>query len=249
MIRVGDVMNGSFSRRSASTSAWFDLRAMLGEAARLPAASHHARNASSWETDGAMRSSTSKPCSTASGSIATVVKGRAPLRSAPNLVVGCPQRSRARVDQHQVGHPMRTVARQEQRAHRREPRADDRGPLAPDGVHYRDHVFCPARRRDLVRADARRHPHAAVVEADHPAERRQPAVEAVHRGFGVDRVDRDERARHDDYVLWTVAEYLVGDVQIAPRCVASPRSPRTGDSHGKRLVHLSLRGSGFATFT
>ncbi len=44
---VGAVICGSLSRTSASASAWFDLRAMLGDAARLPAASHHARNATS----------------------------------------------------------------------------------------------------------------------------------------------------------------------------------------------------------
>jgi hypothetical protein len=48
-------------------------RAMLGEAARLPAMSHHARNAWSSTMLGAMKPSMSKPWSTASGSIATVV--------------------------------------------------------------------------------------------------------------------------------------------------------------------------------
>lgn len=52
-------------------------RAMLGDAARLPAMSHHARNALSAATEGAMILKMSKPCSTASGSMATVVKGSA----------------------------------------------------------------------------------------------------------------------------------------------------------------------------
>lgn len=50
-----------------------NARAMLGDAARLPAMSHHDRNASSCATLGAMMPRMSKPRSTASGSMATVV--------------------------------------------------------------------------------------------------------------------------------------------------------------------------------
>lgn len=58
-------------------------RAMLGDAARLPEWSHHARNASSPATEGAMMPSMSKPCSTASGSTPAVVYGSASTSSLP----------------------------------------------------------------------------------------------------------------------------------------------------------------------
>ena len=65
-------------------------------------------------------------------------------------------------------------------------------------------------------------------------------MKAVHRGLGVDGVDRDERPRHDDDVDGTIAEYLIRDVQVATRCVASPRRPRTGHSHSTRLASRLL---------
>ena len=58
------------------------MRAMLGDAARLPAWSHQLRKARSSATDGATIRSTSKPRSTASGSSATVVNGAAPTTAA-----------------------------------------------------------------------------------------------------------------------------------------------------------------------
>ena len=58
-------------------------RAMLGGPARLPARSHHARNASSPATLGATTLRTSKPRSTASGWSATVVNGEVRPASEP----------------------------------------------------------------------------------------------------------------------------------------------------------------------
>ena len=77
------VIKGSLARTSASVSAWLAFRAMLGDAAWWPAVSHHDRNARSSATDGATIPRMSNPCSTASGSIATVVNGVAPDGCAP----------------------------------------------------------------------------------------------------------------------------------------------------------------------
>ena len=114
---------------------------------------------------------TSNPCSTASGSIATVVNGFAALACEPDLVVRRPQRPGGAVDDHQPAHPFWSVGGEEERAHRREPGREDRRLLGADGVHHRDGILGPAGGSDLVGPDARRHPHAAVIEPDQPAER------------------------------------------------------------------------------
>jgi hypothetical protein len=54
-----------------------------------------------------------------------------------------------------------------------------------------------------------------VIESDHPAERGQAPEEAVHGRFGVDRIDGDERPGHNHQIDRTIAEDLVGDVQVA----------------------------------
>ena len=76
---VGAVMCASLSRTSASASAWLDLRAMLGDAARLPAS---VPPGAECDVVGDRRreiARTSKPCSTASGSTTTVVNGLATI--------------------------------------------------------------------------------------------------------------------------------------------------------------------------
>ena len=68
-----------------------------------------------------------------------------------------------------------------------------------------------------------RHAHTAVVEANHPAERGQAAVEAIHRGLGIDRVDGDERPRQHEQIHRAIAEFLVGDVHVAALGVTRAR--------------------------
>ena len=65
-------------------------------------------------------------------------------------------------------------------------------------------------------------------------------MKAVHRGLSVNGVDWDEGPRHDDDVQGAIAQYLIRDVQIAARCVASPRRSRTGHSHCTRLANRLL---------
>ena len=224
VISVGAVIRGSLARTSASVSAWLAFRAMLGDAAWWPAVSHHDRNARSSATDGATIREDVEP-------LLDRVRlhrhrrersGAGWLR--PDVVVGRPQDPGRAVHDHQIADPFGVIGGQKQRADRSEARSEDRGPLASDRVHDRDRVLRPAGRRDRVGGtDARGHAHPAMVEPDDPAERRQPAVEAEHRRLGVDRVDRNERPRHHDQIDRAIAEHLIGDVQIAARCVASSR--------------------------
>ena len=113
------------SRTSPSTSTWLDLRAMLGDAARFPAMSHHVRNAPSPATDGATAQNI-EARSTASGSSATVMYGLAPARTGAGWVVGRPQGTGGAVDDHQVGHPLGVAGGQQDRTHRGESRPEYR---------------------------------------------------------------------------------------------------------------------------
>ena len=57
-------------------------------------------------------------------------------------------------------------------------------------------------------------------------------MEPVHRGLGVDRVDRNEWPGQDEQIERGIAEDLIGDVHVAALGVACPRNLR----HRLRLV-------------
>src|SRR5258708_3022304 len=54
-----------------------------------------------------------------------------------------------------------------------------------------------------------------LVAPDRPGEGCEGPGDAVLRGLGIDRVDRDERSRLHDKIDWAVVEALGADVDVA----------------------------------
>jgi hypothetical protein len=197
---------------------------MLGDAARLPARSHHARNASSAATVGAR---SFEHVEAPLDRVRLCRDGHQRVDAAhlgAGRIIGRPQRTRDAVDDHQASHPLGVIGRENESAHRGETRREDRRLLTPDRIHHRDRVLGPKPGADHVhREDARREANSAWVEPDQSAERRKASVEPVHRRLGVDRVNRDERPGQREQIDRAIAEDLVGDVHVAALGVASPR--------------------------
>ena len=154
---------------------------------------------------------------------------------AHRIVVG-PHGASCAVDDHQAAHPLGVIGRENEPGQRRETGGQNRRPLASNGIHHREGVLRPVFRPDHVFGrDPRREANPAVVESDHPAERGQPSMKAIHRRLDVDAVDRDQRSRQHEQVDRAIAEDLVGDVDLAATGVPGPRCPRRS-GHGYRLV-------------
>ncbi len=105
--------------------------------------------------------------------------------------------------------------------------AQQRRPLRADGVHHRPDIVHP-----LLEGGSGSHrvrqPRAALVEHDQPGEAGQPLQEARDRRLGPLEVEVREPAPHVDEVEWALAQYLVGDVDIAALRVACLGSRHRG---------------------
>ena len=118
----------------------------------------------------------------------------------------------------------------EQDAHRPALReSEQRGALRAGGVHHRaDVVHAILQRRR--RGDRVGKPRAALVEQDQPRERGELVEEARDPRVRPLQVQVRDEARHEHEVERTVADDLVGDVDLtALRVVGLRRHRRTHD--------------------
>ena len=164
------------------------------------------------------------------------MKGSAAIDLGADRIVLGPHGARRAVDDHQAAHPLGVIGRENEPGQRSETGGQNRRPLASNRIHDREGVLRPVLRPDHVfRGDPRREAYPALVEPDHPAERGQPSMKAVHRRLDVHAVDRDQRPRQHQQVDRAIAEDLVGDVDLAATGIPGPRCPRRS-GHDYRLV-------------
>jgi hypothetical protein len=119
---------------------------------------------------------------------------------------------------------------------------DQVGARGAGGVHHRAHVVDLLLERGRA-VGAVRHPRAAAVVEDHPAEPAQALEEARDRRVLPQGLDGGERLRHEDDVALALADRLIGERDaVAGACVLGSRC------HGGR-VRFRLPGARAAAQT
>jgi hypothetical protein len=140
-----------------------------------------------------------------------------------------------RVHEHEGAHPARVGRGHQDREGPDIVRGHERGALRSDRVEHGDRIVHPLlegrrrRGRNWVRE-----PDAAPVEAHQPAERRQPLGGTGQERLLVPRVSGDEIGVHQHEVEWSVAEHLVGDVDVAALGVSGLGGQAHAPSAGRR---------------
>ena len=138
-------------------------------------------------------------------------------------IVGRPQGASGAVDDHQARHPFGVHGRQQEAFGTIDEGGDHHRPIGADGVQHRHSVLRPLLEGGWRgRRPALGQPHSPPIEADEPAERRQPPLEPGHRRLLVDALDGDDGPGKEEEVERTAPQHLVGDVRIATGGVAGP---------------------------
>ncbi len=96
---------------------------------------------------------------------------------------------------------------------------EQRRALGPDLVQDRLHVVHALLEREDLRA-AVGHAGAALVEQDHAAERGEPPEECDVRGRLPGRLDVGDESRNEQQIARTLAEHLIGDMNVVALDVA-----------------------------
>src|SRR4029453_4836358 len=110
--------------------------------------------------------------------------------------------------------------------------AAEGGAPRADCIHPRPHVVHP--RLEVGQAgQAVREPRTTLVEKNESREGCQPSQESRNDGLVPENLDVRYPTRHKDEIAWSIADDLIGDIDVARHCVARFRGHGKGASERK----------------